>query len=304
MRAAPHFPYCDVPRPEESTERVLSPADIDALIHLLGDEDAWVRSHARSRLRGAGSAAVPFLRRARTLDTEAGVRAASEAILHEIRLDAIERDWVSLQAVEEGVALLEGAFLLERLVHPDRGDRQSEAREELAVIVAGAAEAAPTGPPGTRLDGLRRYLHEACGFRGNADDYYDPENSFLSSVIARRTGIPVTLALVYLEVGRRIGLPLAGIGMPMHFLVAPAGDGSRRFVDPFHGGREVSRGECLLLLERAGYDPAEAYLRPTPVVAILERMARNLVVIYQNSALPRELDLVRRFVTMLTGEVI
>lgn len=305
MRGAPPFPYCGVRRSPDSVDRALTPRDIAALIHLLGDEDLWVKEHARSRLRAAGPAAAPFLETARGADAEPAVRAESEGLLREIRLDAIERDWVALQAVEEGVALREGAFLLERLIHPGRRERQAAAREELDQIVAGAVEAVPVrGPSGVRLDALRRYIHGACGFRGNADDYYDAENSFLSSVIVRRTGIPITLALIYLEVGRRVGLSLVGVGMPMHFLVARRVGGALRYLDPFHGGREVSHGECLLLLERAGYEPAEEYLRPAPVVAILERMARNLIVIYQNSSLDRELALARRYVTMLTGEVV
>lgn len=305
MRAAPPFPYCGVSGFDDSLEEGLTPGDIAALIHLLGDEDRWVKEHARTRLREAGRVAAPFLESARTTDVEPAVRSESGTLLDQIRLDEVENDWVALQAVEEGEALREGAFLLERLLHPDRVGRQVAAREELGEIVTGAGQAVPRrASAAVRFEALRSYLHDACGFRGNSDDYYDPENSFLSSVISRRTGIPITLALVYIEVGRRVGLPLAGIGMPMHFLVARRTGGSYRFVDPFHGGREVSRGECLLLLERAGYEPAEPYLRPAPVVAILERMARNLIVIYQHSTLERELLLARRFVTMLTGEVV
>lgn len=286
-------------------DRALSPRDIAALIHLLGDEDGWVKEHARARLRDAGDAAAHLLEEARSGDTEPTVRHESEALLEEIRLDDVERDWVALQAVEEGTALREGAFLLERLIHPDRGLRQVEARTDLDEIVAGARLAVPPGAgAAARFDALREYLHETCGFHGNADDYYDPENSFLSSVVARRTGVPITLALIYLDVGLRIGLNIVGVGMPMHFLVARRAGASYRYVDPFYGGREVSRGECLLLLEQAGFEPAEAYLQPAPVVAILERMARNLIVSYQHAGREREQRLAGRFVTLLTGEVV
>lgn len=285
--------------------KVLTPDDITALIHLLGDDDAWVKQRARSKLRSAGESARPFLETARVDDSEQAVRVESDTLLEDIVLDAIERDWVALQAAEEGEALLEGAFLLERLIHPDREADQATAREELDVLAAAAREAVPpTAPLPARVEALRSFLHESCGFRGNVEDYYDPDNSFLTRVIARRTGIPITLALVWLEVGRRSGVPLVGVGMPMHFLVAYRSGTVWRYLDPFYGGRDVSRGECLLLLERAGFEPAEAYLRPAPVVAILERMARNLIVIYQNSALERELRLARRFITMLTGEIV
>ena len=290
-------PYCAV-------AKVLSPSDIHALIHLLGDEDAWVKEQARSTLRAAGPMTAPYLEAASTESGEPSIRSESSALLEDIHVDAIERDWVGLQAAVEGEALEEGAFLLERMIRPDAEERIGAARIELGELAAGALVAVPdTGPLEQRVEALRQYLHESCGFHGNTEDYYDPDNSFFSSVLLRRSGIPITLALVYLTIGRRIGVPLVGIGMPMHFLIGYRATTSYRYLDPFFGGREVSRGECLLLLERAGFEPAEDYLRPAPVVGILERMARNLTVIYQNSARDRELRLARRFVTLLTGEI-
>ncbi len=285
--------------------KTLTERDIQALIHLLGDDDMWVREHARATLRTAAGAAVPQLETARATSVEQAIRVESGTILEDILLDRIERDWVALQAVDESEALEEGALLLERLIRPDLESGQPEARAALDAIARDARSVMPQrGPITGRVAEFRQFLHETLGFRGNVEDYYDPENSFLSLVVEHRTGIPITLALVYLAVGRRIGLPLVGVGMPMHFLVGFRSTGGMRYLDPFYGGREVSRGECLLLLERAGFDPAEAFLRPTPVVAILERMARNLIVIYQNGARERELRLARRFVTVLTGEIV
>lgn len=279
--------------------RSLTPGDVRALIHLLGDDDPWVRGQARDRLRACGEMIAPFLARARRGDAERAVRAESDALLEEIRVDAIERAWVRLQAAEEEEALVEGAFLLERLIHPDRGLRQAVARGELAALADGARTAVPPdGGPDQRVGALARYLHGRCGFRGNLEAYGDPENSFLSSVLARRTGIPITLALVYRAVGRAAGVPLVGIGMPKRFLVGTGEGTGARYFDPFAGGREVDRAECVWMLERAGLEPAEAYLRPAPVVGILERMARNLVVVYRGR---REARLARRFVTILTG---
>lgn len=284
--------------------RVLTPQDIHALIHLLGDDDDWIRQQARSALRAAGDLTTPYLETASVGDDEPEIRSESSALLEDIHFDDIERRWVALQATVEGEALEEGAFLLERMILPDRARHVEIARDELRELTAGAREAVPEHASlEERVDSLRSYVHETCRFHGNTEDYYDPDNSFFSSVLIRRTGIPITLALVYLTIGRRIGVPLVGIGMPMHFLIGYRAASSYRYLDPFFGGREVSRGECLLLLERAGFDPAERYLRPAPVVGILERMARNLTVIYQNGARERELRLARRYVTMLTGEV-
>lgn len=297
MVRAPPVPYCFV-------GKVLTDGDIHALIHLLGDDDTWVKDQARATLRHAGEPAVPFLDHYSRASEEQAIRVESSLIMEDIHVDAIERDWVALQAEEEERALEEGAILLERMIRPDHAPRFEAARSTLEDLAAGAHATVPAdGPITRRVMALRKYLQQQ-GFHGNVEDYYDPENSFLTSVLERRVGIPITLALVWLAVGRRLGLPLVGIGMPMHFLVGYRAGTRTRYLDPFFGGREVSRGECLLFLERAGFQPGELYLHPAPVVAILDRMARNLIVIYQNGARERELRLARRFVTVLTGEIV
>jgi regulator of sirC expression with transglutaminase-like and TPR domain len=96
--------------------------------------------------------------------------------------------------------------------------------------------------PAQRVAALNRFLYEEQGFHGNRSDYYDARNSFLNEVIERRTGIPITLAVIYLAVGTRAGLPLHGVGFPGHFLVkCEAAD--EIVIDPFEG-RVVSRDEC------------------------------------------------------------
>ena len=129
------------------------------------------------------------------------------------------------------------------------------------------------------LEAWRRLLWVDEGFAGNAVDYYDPRNSFLNDVLDRRIGIPITLAVVGMEVGRRIGLPLAGVGMPGHFLLA---NGSDVFVDPF-AGVVLDREGCERLFRRvaggdAVFDPA--YLEPVGPRAILARMLANLRLVY------------------------
>src|SRR5207249_4834592 len=84
------------------------------------------------------------------------------------------------------------------------------------------------------------HLFGTCGFRGNTQDYYDPRNSFLNDVLDRRTGIPISLSVVFIEVTRRLGLPVEGVGFPGHFLVRVAGRRGPILLDPFFGGRPAS----------------------------------------------------------------
>ena len=148
------------------------------------------------------------------------------------------------------------------------------------------ADAADLGMPlPERLAMLDRQLFEVEGFRGNRDDYFDPRNSFLNDVIERRTGIPITLSVVYLEVGWRLGLPLVPVSFPAHFLVASTG-ARRVFIDPFDRGTRVAPADLVTRLVpiAGGREQARRFLpRATAPVSRREvamRILRNLRQIY------------------------
>ncbi|HVO95489.1 MAG TPA: transglutaminase-like domain-containing protein, partial [Terriglobales bacterium] len=100
------------------------------------------------------------------------------------------------------------------------------------------------------LAALNTVLFTERGFRGNRDNYFDPKNSFLNEVLARKTGIPITLSVVYVEVAQRIGLPLDGVGFPGHFLVKHATGGEEIVIDPFAGGEVRSREDLEGMLRQ------------------------------------------------------
>lgn len=136
------------------------------------------------------------------------------------------------------------------------------------------------------LGEISKVLFEAEGFRGNADAYYDPRNSFLNDVMDRRLGIPITLSIIYLEVGWRLGLPLHGVNFPGHFLVRYEGEAVRLLVDPFQAGEIRFEDEAQELLDRVyggSVKLQETYLRPASKRDILVRLLSNLKTIYLNT---------------------
>ena len=184
------------------------------------------------------------------------------------------------QIVRDGVAgapvpLDEAALLI--AAHDRPGLDVAAEMHRLDEIAAEVSE--PT------LDGLLRTLFDDRGFAGAVDDYYAPENSFLDQVIARRRGIPITLALVAIEVGRRVGVPLAPVGMPGHFLVRDRVLDDV-FVDCFAGGARLDAAGCQAVFRRlhgasAHWD--DAYLDEIPALAVLHRILGNLVGIYHHT---------------------
>jgi regulator of sirC expression with transglutaminase-like and TPR domain len=172
----------------------------------------------------------------------------------------------------DDVRLDEGAMLIAAHAYPGL-----DVEAELGRLDAMAASC----PPG--LDGLRSYLFDSLGFRGNTEDYGDPRNSFLNDVLSRRMGIPITLSVVAIEVGRRVGVPLAGVGLPGHFVVRHEAV-PPLVLDAFDGGRPLSMEDCAALVKRVYGDrvPFEpSLLAPVDNRMILARMLNNLRQVFQ-----------------------
>ena len=169
-----------------------------------------------------------------------------------------------------------------------------------------------------RIAGLNEFLFGDLGYRGNAGDYYDPRNSYLNDVIDRKTGIPITLSVLYMEVGRRVGLPLEGVSFPGHFLVRVQVRGGVLVLDPFAGGMPQSEADLRERLKRVIPEgvcadvpvaelPLDQFLEPASKRQILARVLRNLKQIYRKLDKPeRMLEVLNRMLVLspeATGEL-
>ena len=162
-----------------------------------------------------------------------------------------------------------------------------------------------------RVVALNQFLFDDLGYWGNTGDYYDPRNSYLNEVIDRRTGIPLTLSILYMELGRRIGLPLQGVSFPGHFLVRLSLRRGTLVLDPFAGGAPQSESELRQRLQRVIPDgatdsvpvaglPLDQFLEPASNRQILARMLRNLKGIYREADKPESmLDVLNRMLLVV-----
>ena len=153
---------------------------------------------------------------------------------------------------------------------------------------------------------LNQFLFDELGYTGNAEEYYDPRNSYLNEVIDRRTGIPITLSVLYMELGRKIGLPLEGVSFPGHFLVRVRMRGGMLVLDPFSGGAPQSEDDLRKRVKRVIPDgvaddlpaselPLDQFLEPATNRQILSRVLRNLKGIYREIDKPEQmLDVLNR----------
>jgi regulator of sirC expression with transglutaminase-like and TPR domain len=177
------------------------------------------------------------------------------------------------------IDLAAGALLVAAAMQPGLDpDAEAERLARLGAEAAARIDGPPPAAGGERLRRLTAFLYREQGFAGDAETYCHPDNSLLNRVLDRRRGIPLSLALVLIEVGRRVGVPLVGIGFPGHFLVRHAHH-PELVLDPFEGGRPLTRGECAELLARVAGGGAEFHprlLQPSPRRDILLRLLNNL----------------------------
>jgi regulator of sirC expression with transglutaminase-like and TPR domain len=183
------------------------------------------------------------------------------------------RDLVS--RADDDINLPAAALVMARIQHDSM--RIEQPLRALDALAEEALEKMAGCPRGEELVRLTKIVFSDMGFEGNSDDYYDPCNSCLNDVIETRTGLPITLSIVYMAIAARCGRPTEGIGFPGHFIVRDVQTGV--LLDPFRFGRPLDREELLDLLREQGVDKPQwddDLVAPVGKRQILERMLNNL----------------------------
>jgi regulator of sirC expression with transglutaminase-like and TPR domain len=211
-------------------------------------------------------------------------------------------DQFSALLSRENFSLAEACLLIAQDAYPDLDVAQYMARiEGLAATVKSRLSSDAFAEQKVMV--LNRYLFNELGYCGNTGDYYDPRNSYLNQVLERRTGIPITLSILYMEVGRRLGLRFEGVSFPGHFLVKLRVTGGQLVLDPFLGGEAQSEADLRTRLARvlpqrdADTLPLSQFLEAASPRQILARVLRNLKGIYlQSEQAQNTLNVMQRMV--------
>ncbi len=278
--------------PLSSTERLAT--NIEALVHLLSDQDARVARQIHRHIVNTGPEAVPFLRNTLTNCDDPSLASRIRTVIEDIAQADVERHWDALiRTSAPDLDLEAGAFLIART-----GDPEMETTPYQQRLDEMAAELRPlsSGAPRQVVRHINEYLFQTLRFRGNTEQYYDPNNSFLHRVLDDRVGIPISLSVVYLLLGQRLSVPVTGIGLPGHFLVGLQTEPV--FIDCFHEGTMLTEKDCARLLQNHGVEFDRRYLEPCSHAQIMARMLRNLVAVYETR---QETTEGRRFRRLLTA---
>ncbi len=256
------------------------------MLALLDDSDEHTVDLVKKSLMQMGQDVMPSLLRAREM-ADSNAREHLQSILDEMEFHHIETDFVTWATPHQGEPdLEEGAFLLAKFRCPDLDFiPYRQQLDEMALALKERLR--HVSRPQSIIERSNRFLFDQEGFHGNAQHYYDPDNSYLNRVLDRRVGIPISLSLVYLLVTHRLGLPVIGIGLPGHFILKYETSTFSTYMDAFNKGQPVSREDCIRFLINSGAGVQNAYFAPATNREIIQRMMRNLVFIYNQAKDPK-----------------
>jgi regulator of sirC expression with transglutaminase-like and TPR domain len=217
--------------------------------------------------------------------------------------------FTSLMADDESLPLTEAALSIAQDAYPDL-DMQAALAEIDELVVRARRRIPDQADIRHKVDALNRYFFRELGFSSNRNDYYDPDNSHLNVVLRRRRGIPISLAVIYMEMAEQLGLPVRGVSFPGHFLLRVAAPEHDLMLDPTTG-QTLSEAQMVEMLEpyvqRVGESIGSALrvlLQPATRREIVARMLRNLKGIYlQTERWQRLLAVQQRLVIVLPGSI-
>jgi len=259
---------------------------IDEWAQRFADPDPEVRAAAREKLLEVGPEALPALTKCAS-SASPKTRAGLWGILREIHKRQFKSELQNFAANPRSVTLERAALALSGIANPDLDVDSYVAKlnafsNDLILLLA------PKSETEFNLEAFQNFMAGELGFTGNSDDYYNPANSFVDQVIDRRSGIPITLCLIYMVVGSKAGLRVEGVGLPGHFVVRFGEADADIYLDPFHGGRPMTHHDCRRLVSNRGLDFSEEYLEPATPSAIIGRMCRNLAGAFSLRQVPVE----------------
>jgi regulator of sirC expression with transglutaminase-like and TPR domain len=276
----------------------LSASRWEALISLLADDDPAVYQTVHEKILSYGPAAREWLR-PHMLSSDPVLRRRVQQLVHHFARQSADNRFLAF-CLKQGAELdlEQGAWLLAQTQYPDTNIEAYQ-----AVLDSYACEVREHVDFDTDakaiLTALNFFLFDELGFAGNEQNFYEPENSYLNCVMDRRTGNPISLCVVYLLLARRLRLPIAGIGLPGHFVCRFQSAASELYIDTFNGGKLMTKADCVQYLLRGHYGLQEDCLAPVNPRRILLRVCGNLHRIYYHLKLLEETTRLQRYLIAL-----
>jgi regulator of sirC expression with transglutaminase-like and TPR domain len=286
---------------EDDPQQIRS--ELVSLIKLLDDDDEIIYGIAKERLIASGDATLALIAERYGHPDEGILNKRLQEITQEITFTKLKEQFRAFKRKYEGALdLEEGAFLIARIGNPVFDQKPAvEKLNALATELDGRLD--HIQEPEDIIRTVNQYFFVDKQFRGNSEDYYNLDSHYINRVLDTKTGVPIALSTIYLLVARRLNIPVYGIGMPAHFIVRYELNNKNIYVDPFHEGRVLKKEDCMEFLLAAGYEFREEYLEPVSTAQIMERMLRNLIVVYERLKSKAQIERLLQYVDILNSNV-
>lgn len=285
--------------------------EIKALINLLDDPDEQIYSHIRNKIMDMGPDVIPQLETVWEKES-LGILFQSriEELIHHIQFNQVKkeiRDW----RVNHSDDLLKGMYLICKYQYPDLELQTLE--KTIAKLTQDIWIELNNGLTAfEKIRILNHILYEVHGFQGNTSNYHAPQNSFLNNVLESKKGNPISLSILNILLGERLNIPLYGINLPRHFIVAyvddyfpgqlPSESQVLFYLNPFSKGTAFAKSEISGFLKQIQVEPEEKYYKPCTNLDIMIRVCNNLISAYTQQGYREKVDEIQILQSVLNSE--
>ncbi len=292
----------------DTKDKLIVNNELDHLIKLLDDEDENIYSNIRERFLSHGDNSFSFLKNYLN-DENLLIKKRANEIISILKFEDVENKFKSFALKNSDNMLEEAVFLLASFGYPginipvykEKID-QMAADIELQLLKINAD--INLVPSLEALNIINNYMFFDKEFKGNSDNYYDSDNSFINKVIDTKRGIPVTLSILYILICRRLGLPVFGVNLPGHFILKYCGSDEEFFIDPFNKGVVISLKEAAKFVKKTGLTETDLekipYLKKSSDKEMVLRVMRNLVEIYNEKKEVANAERIEKLMLCLT----
>lgn len=259
------------------------------LIKLLDDEDENIYSSIRERFISYGDDTANYLKQFLN-DENILIKKRAGEIITTINFEKIEKRLAEIFRINPADLLERAVFLIALFGYPGLSTvKYKDIIDKMALDITAEISSRKLSLDGSNpvqlLITINHYLFDKLGYKGNTDNYFDPDNSYINKVIDNKTGIPISLSILYLLIAKRLKIPLYGINLPGHFILKYENNSTEYFIDPYNKGVVISKKEATEFLSGLGVNPDDfekiPYLKKSEDKEIILRVLRNLSEIYK-----------------------
>jgi regulator of sirC expression with transglutaminase-like and TPR domain len=280
--------------------------DTENLIKLLDDNDEFVYQHVKNKLMELGNDALPALMMSLTNDNPL-LNERIKNIIDEIYFSEVDTKFKELSEKKENI-LEEAVFLIANYGYPEMDMKKYQGELDdmstklnISIDKMKMNPLIPQDDPLQIIKIINHFLFYQKGFKGNTENFYEPENTFFNDVMERKKGIPISLSILYLLICKRLNLPTYGVNLPAHFIIKYVDDKDEFYIDPYNNGIVISKSEAIKFLSRIGLTKEDfdsiSFLKIADDKDIIRRSLNNLVNIYTRSGDTQKTDQLKKLIS-------